>query len=170
MNWRSTGLWKVSNLNGIFRISDPFLGRPYQIATSLTDKTQPQFQTIIRINDFLSFVDSKATYERKAGTFEDVEWFIVIQLSKYCPESKSFITLNSTSSDTPEFLGIYIYCKGNPNDTIGASFNIDVIVKFKRTSFSNISSLWRISESKEVKFETKIEVCLILLSLISDYF
>ena len=128
------------------------------------NKTQLQLQ--IRIDDFPSFVDSKANYETKAGTFEDVDWFIVIQLSKYCPESKSFITLNSTSSDTPEFLGIYIYCKDNPNPNApsGTFFYIDAIVKFKRTSFSNISSLWRISESKEVKFETKIEACLILLS------
>ena len=93
-----------------------------------------------------------------------MDFFIVVDLIKYCQESKSFITLNSTSSDTPEFLGIYIYCKGNPNDTIGASFNIDVIVKFKRISFSNISLLWLSSESEEVKFEIEIEVCLTLLN------
>ena len=151
---------------GVFEFITPFLEQPYQIASisnELTDKIH-QIQTVIRIDDFPSFVDSKATYETKAGTFEDVDWFIVIQLSKYCHESKSYVTLNSISSDTPEFLEIYIYCKGNPNAPPGNFFNIDAIVKFKRTSFSNISLLWLSSESKEVKFETKIEACLILLS------
>ena len=75
-----------------------FLGQPYQIATMTNEpinKTQLQLQ--IRIDDFPSFVDSKANYETKAGTFEYVDWFIVIDLNKYRQESKSYITLSSTS-------------------------------------------------------------------------
>ena len=149
------------------------------------NKTQLQLQ--IRIDDFPSFVDSKANYETKVGTFEDVDWFIVIDLSKYRQESKRYITLNSTSSDTPEFLGIYFYCQSNLNAP-RRHYWIDAIIKFKRTGFSNkfhlfssnqeerernahptlycLSSPDRSSGSNLYKkgFGTKIEVCLILLN------
>ena len=165
------------------------LGQLYQIATKPTESTnKTQLQTVIRIDDIPSFVDSKATYETIAGTFADVDWFIVIDLSKYCQDSKRYITLNSTSSDTPEFLGTYFYCESNPNVPHRRYFDIDAIIKFKRTCFSKEfiltlsnqdtrrrnahpelycpSSPDRSSEINLFKcgFGTKIEVCLILVS------
>ena len=68
------------------------------MSNELTSKKQLQLQTVIRIDDFPSFVDLKATYKTKAGTFEDVDFFIVIDLSKYCHKSRRYTTLNSTSS------------------------------------------------------------------------
>ena len=64
-----------------------------------------------------------------------MDWFIVIDLSKYRQESKRFITLNSTSSDDPELLGIYFYCESNL-DAPRLCYNLDAIIKFKRTGFS----------------------------------
>ena len=158
-----------------------FLGQPYQIATSSTDKMQ--LQTEICIDDFPSFVKSKAISETKAGTFDGVNWFIVIDLSKYCQESKRYITLNSTSSDTPEFLGIYFYCESNPNaSTSRRFFSIDASIKFKRKIFSNTFYLTRSNQDKRRRyahpdlsqfqsgnphtrgFGIKIEVCFILLN------
>ena len=194
MNWKLTRLWKVSNLNRVFRISDLFfiLGQPYQIATKTnepTNKIQAQLQTVIRIDDIPSFVDSKATYETKAGTFEDVDWLIVIQLmSKYRQESERYITLNSTSSDTPEFLGILFYCESNPNTPRKRLFDIDAIIKFKRTVFSKKFNLYRSNQYLRGRFShpklyylssrdryvynpikrgfgTKIEACLIFIKL-----
>ena len=149
------------------------------------NKTQLQLQ--IRIDDFPSFVDSKANYETKVGTFEDVDWFIVIDLSKYRQESKRYITLNSTSSDTPEFLGIYFYCESNLDAPDPRYFNFDAIIKFKRTSFSMEFFLFQSNQEERGRyahpnlyclsspdryvynlykkgFGTKIEACLILLS------
>ena len=113
-----------------------FLGLPYQIAvaTSSTDKTQ--LQTSIRIDDFPSFVNSKAKYEAKAGTASSIEWRIVIELTKYCHESKSYITLNSSSPESAEFLGIYIYCVKRIRPS-PISFNLDAVLKSKHTHFSN---------------------------------
>ena len=117
-----------------------------------------------------------------------MDWFIVIDLSKYCHDSKSYITLNSTSSDTPEFLGTYFYCESNLDTPRRRYFNVDAIIKFQRTAFSRnlyftlsnqdlrgrkahpnlycLSSPDRSSMYNEYKqgFGTKIEVCLILLS------
>ena len=164
------------------------LGQLYQIATKPTESTnKTQLQTVIRIDDIPSFVDSKATYETIAGTFADVDWFIVIDLSKYCQDSKRYITLNSTSSDTPEFLGIYFYC-GSNLDAPRLCYNLDAIIKFKRTCFSKellltlsnqnlrgryahpmlycLLSPDRSSVYNPYKkgFGTKIKACLILLS------
>ena len=157
------------------------------MSNELTSKTQLQLK--IRIDDFPSFVDSKATYETKAGTFEGVDWFIVIDLSKYWQESKSYITLNSTSMDTPEFLGTYFFCESNLNAPWGRFFKIDAIIKFKRTVFSKkfnlhrsnqylrgrfahpklyyLSSPDRRSVYNPIKrgFGTKIEACLIFIKL-----
>ena len=117
-----------------------------------------------------------------------MDWFIVIQLmSKYRQESERYITLNSTSSDTPEFLGILFYCESNPNTPRKRLFDIDAIIKFKRTVFSKKFNLYRSNQylrgrfshpklyylssrdryvynTYKTGFGTTIEVCLILLN------
>ena len=150
-----------------------------------------QLQTEICIDDFPSFVRSKAIYETKANTPKDVDWFIVIDLSKYCQESKRYITLDSTSSDTPEFLGIYFYCDSNLNASNASTsrhfFRIDASIKFKRKIFSDTFHLIRSNQDRRQRrahpelyclppfqssqrnpykrgFGIKIEVCFILLN------
>ena len=116
-----------------------------------------------------------------------MDWFIVIELGKYCQDSKRYITLNSTSSDTPEFLGTYFYCESNLDTPRRRYFNVDTIIKFQRTAFSRNFILNMSNQDKRRKnahpdlycpssslqyavynsykqgFGTKIEVCLILL-------
>ena len=130
-----------------------FLGLPYQIAvaTSSTDKTQ--LQTSIRIDDFPSFVNSKAKYEAKASTVNGIECFIGIELKKYCHKSKSYITLNSSSPGNAEFLGIYIRCKNATRNRI--SFSFDAIIKFKRNFVVKNGFL---SRNNKRSFEAKIDV------------
>ena len=133
------------------------LGLPYQIAvaTSSTDKTQ--LQTAIRIDDFSSFVNSKAKYETKAGTVNGIECFIGIELSKYCRQSKRYITLNSSSPGSAEFLGIYIWCKNAARNRHRIPFFFDAIIKFKRNFVVFVVNDSLYGNNKR-SFEAKIDV------------
>ena len=140
------------------------LGLSYQIAvaTSSTDKTLLKIQTAIRIDDFPSFVNSKAKYETKAGTVNGIEWRIVVELRKYCRKSKRYITLNSSSPGSAEILNIY--CVNAPAPFCSL-FYLDAVLKFKRTRFSKKFTLYRPTissrnQNEDCKqgFETKLEV------------
>ena len=131
-----------------------FLGLPYRIAVATLSTDKTQLQTAIRIDDFPSFVNSKAKYETKAGTVNGIECFIGIKLRKYCHESKRYITLNSSSPGNAEFLGIYICCKNAASKRI--SFYFDAILKFKRNFVVKNGFLSRFNNKRS--FEAKIDV------------
>ena len=106
-----------------------FLGKPYQIATQIPTN---KFQMMIRINNFPSFVTSKAVFDTKRINAYGTEWYIRIFLCKYCQTSNEHKIVKSTSTDQPETLGAF-FC-GTRSDGKECSFDVDFTFKFKRSS------------------------------------
>ena len=106
-----------------------FLGKPYRIATQFPTN---KFQVMIRIDSFPSFVTSKAVFETERITAFGTEWYISIELYKYCQISKANILVTPSSIDQPEALAAFV-C-GRRNDRKECSFDVDATFKFKRPS------------------------------------
>ena len=85
------------------------LGKPYQIATNICAyKTLLQLR--IWIDDFPSFVATKTAYRLKPFAKEDILWTISLNLLKHhSPATKTYMSLNPSSPDSPDGLGINIH-------------------------------------------------------------
>ena len=87
---------------------------------------------MIRIENFPLFVTSKAEFESERINAYGTEWFIHIQLYKYCRTSKEYILVNSSSSNKPETLSAFL-C-GRRSDRKKCSFDVDKTFMFKQES------------------------------------
>ena len=88
---------------------------------------------MVRIDNFPLFVTSKADSDIKHFNAYGTEWYISIQLYKYCQRSKEHNRVTSLSiNDQPETLGAFV-C-GTRSDRKECSFDVDAIFKFKRPS------------------------------------
>ena len=107
--------------------------KPYQIATNFcTRKTQ--FQIGIRIENFPSFVATKAEYFTDDVIVNDTKWYISLFLAKYCQNEKKYIYVTPSSSDQPEALGAIIF--GRRNNEKYSSFIVNATFKFKHPSMA----------------------------------
>ena len=106
-----------------------FLGEPYQIATQFPTT---KFQQMIRINNFPSFVTSKADFDTKRINAYGTEWYVKIPLYKYCQTSKEYIHVTSSSPDQPETLGVFVH--GIRSDQNECSFNVEATFKLRGIS------------------------------------
>ena len=89
-----------------------------------------KFSISVQIEDFTSFVTSKAKYESVSTNFNNTEWYIKIRLYKYCQTSKEFIQVTSSPSDQPETLATFV-C-GKRSDRKEFAFDVDATFKFKQ--------------------------------------
>ena len=96
----------------------------------LKQSTQRTIQFSILVENFHSFVTSKAEYESVSINFNNTEWYIYVQLFKYCLTSKEYIRITSSSTEQPETLGVFV-C-GRRSDQKECSFDVDETFKFKR--------------------------------------
>ena len=90
---------------------------------------------MIRIDDFPSFVTSKDLFNSKSINAYGAEWDIAIQLLKYCQccqTNNDHILVNSTSTDQPETLGVFVY--GVRSDQKECSFVVEATFKLKHIS------------------------------------
>ena len=106
-----------------------FLDKPYQIATNL-GIPEIRFQIGIRIENFPSFVVSKAQYYTDGIIVNNSKWFINLCLMKYCHNDEEYITVTSSSNDQPEKLGAFIF--GRRRDRKDSSFIVYATLKFKQ--------------------------------------
>ena len=106
-----------------------FLGEPYQIATQFPTI---KFQVMSRINNFPSFVTSKAEFDTKRINAYGAEWFIAIEWYKYCQTGKKYIHVTSSSPDQPETLGVFLY--GIRSDQKECSFVVEATFRLKQKS------------------------------------
>ena len=106
-----------------------FLGKPYQIATQFSTT---KFQQMIRINNFPSFVTSRAEFYTKRINAYGTEWYIAIEWFKYCQTGKEYILVNSTSTDQSDTLGVFV-CGGR-SDQKECSFDVEAIFKLRQIS------------------------------------
>ena len=85
---------------------------------------------MIRINNFPTFVTSKAVFDTKRINAYGTEWFVKILLCKYCQTNKVYIPVTPSSIDPPETLGAFV-C-GMRRDRKECSFDVDATFKFKQ--------------------------------------
>ena len=83
---------------------------------------------MIRIENFPSFVISKAQFYSRRITAYGTEWYIGIRLYKYCQTSKANILVTPSSIDQPETLGASV-C-GERSDQKECSFDVGATFKF----------------------------------------
>ena len=87
---------------------------------------------MIRIDDFPSFVNSKDLFNSKRINVYGAEWYITFELLKYCQTNKHHILVNSTSTDQPETLGVFVV--GRRSDQKECSFVVETTFKLKHIS------------------------------------
>ena len=87
-----------------------------------------KFSILVHIENFPSFVTSKAEYESVSIHFNNTEWYIKINLRKYCQTKEYYISVTSSSSDQPETLAAFVF--GRRRDRKECSFNVDATSKF----------------------------------------
>ena len=82
---------------------------------------------LIRIDNFPSFVTSKARHCTRNIIVNNTHWSIILDLRKYCQISAKYIHINAKTSDQPETLGVFVNGKGEK----GINCSFDVVAKFK---------------------------------------
>ena len=98
----------------------------------LSQSTHRNIKFSILIENFNSFVTSKAECNSLSINFNNTEWYIYVQLYKYDQTSNEYICVTPSSSDQPETLAAFL-C-GRRSDRKECSFNVDEIFKFKQPS------------------------------------
>ena len=140
--------------------------KPYQIAKNVPKpfgRKKFLFDMSIRIDNFCSFVASKAKYQTSQITVnDDIECFISIELGKYCKTSKRCESL--TPSDPADSLMIHFLGRSNGKKK-NSEFDVQLVIKFKRTLLAGDSTLLFNSKNRhQDKFflAKPIKVCLCL--------
>ena len=90
------------------------------------------FSILVHIENFPSFVTSRAECRSVSIKFNNTEWYIKIELYKYCQTSKESIRVTSSSLDTPETLCVFVY--GRRSDQKECSFDVNANFKLKQSS------------------------------------
>ena len=98
----------------------------------MKQSTHRSIQFLILVENFPSFVTSKAKYDSVSINFNNTKWYISINLCKYCQTKKDYISVTPSSSDQPETLAANV-C-GERSDQKECSFSVDATFKFKRPS------------------------------------
>ena len=88
----------------------------------------------IRIENFPSFVTSKAPYGIVGAVVNDTKWFIVLDLKKFCQNENKYIRVTPSSNDQPEALGARIF--GERSDQKDSSYIVTANFKFKHPSMA----------------------------------
>ena len=102
-----------------------------RILSQSTNRTI-KFSILVHIEHFPSFITSKAEYDSVSINFNNTEWYIRIELYKYCQTSNKSIYITPSSPDQPETFGAFV-C-GMRGDQKACSFIVNAIFKFKRPS------------------------------------
>ena len=89
--------------------------------------TKNKLSLLIRIDNFPSFVTSKARLYTRDIIVNNTRLFIVVGMTKYCQTSAKYIWINAKASDHPEILAAYIIGRGEE----GIDCSFDVVAKFK---------------------------------------
>ena len=92
--------------------------------------SQTQFSLLIHIENFPSFITSKAKYESKRITVNNTEWYIHLNLKKYCQTGKEYIRVPPSSLEQPETLAAFVY--GERRDGKECSFDVKATFNFKQ--------------------------------------
>ena len=93
--------------------------------------TKNKLSLLIRIDNFPSFVTSKASYNTRNIIVNNTRWCILVDLTKYCQKSKKYILINAETSDQPESLAAVIKGK-REKESIDCSFDVEAKIKFKQ--------------------------------------
>ena len=96
---------------------------------------------MIRIDRFPSFVTSKAEFNTKRINAYGTEWYIAIELFKYCQTRNKYKIVKSTSPDQPETLGVFVY--GRRRDQKECSCFVEATFKLRHIS---TAAEWRYSQ------------------------
>ena len=91
-----------------------------------------KFSLLVRIENFSSFVNSKAKCETKRVSVNDTEWCIKIEFYRYSQTDRDYILVTPSSPEQPEFFAAFV-C-GTRSDRKECSFAVDTILKFKRAA------------------------------------
>ena len=89
--------------------------------------TKNKLSLLIRIDNFPSFVTSKARLYTRDIIVNNTRLFIVVGMTKYCQTSSKHIWINADTSDQPETLRAFVYGYGEK----GIDCSFDVVAKFK---------------------------------------
>ena len=89
-----------------------------------------QFSILVHIENFPSFVTSKAEYDSVSINFNNTEWYVRIELYKFYQESNEYIRVTPSSADQPETLAAFV-C-GERSDQKECAFDVDATFKFKQ--------------------------------------
>ena len=96
--------------------------------------TQNKLSLLIRIDDFPSFVASKARCFTREFNVNNTWWYVGICLDKWCETRERYTALTPESFDQPEFLSAGIWGNCAENICNDRSFDVAAIFKFKHSS------------------------------------
>ena len=86
----------------------------------------------IRIENFPSFVTSKASYSTVCAVVNDTEWYISISLSKICQNEGKYIRVTPSTDVQPEDFIAFIFGKRR-NEKV-SSYIVNATLKYKQLS------------------------------------
>ena len=98
----------------------------------LKQSAQRTIQFSVLVENFPSFIISKAEYKSVSINFNNTEWFVKIELHKYCQTSKENSRVTPSSPDPPETLAALL-CGRRRSDPKECSFIVDATFKFKQS-------------------------------------
>ena len=93
--------------------------------------TKNKLSLLIRIDNFPSFVTSKARHITRDIIIDTTRWYILVDMTKYCQTSGNYILINAETSDQPEALAAVIKGK-REKESIDCSFDVEAKFKFKQ--------------------------------------
>ena len=100
----------------------------------------------LRIDEFSSFVQSKAHYYSDSVNVNETEWGILIDLSRYDPKSKKYELAHELSPHSTEFLDVFIL--GHRSQSAkDCSFDVRAVFKHKQRSLATFSHKFRFNST-----------------------
>ena len=100
----------------------------------------------LRIDEFSSFVQSKAHYYSNSVNVHETEWGILIDLSRYDPKTKEYELARDSSPHSAEFLDVFIL--GHRSQSAkDCSFDVRAVFKHKQRSLATFSHKFRFNST-----------------------
>ena len=93
----------------------------------LSQTTLTKHELLIRIENFPTFVASKAQYSSREICINNALWNVGINLKKHCHASNRYYTITPGSPYQPEYLGVFLFGKRS----IQKDCSFEVTAKFR---------------------------------------
>lgn len=119
-----------------------YSAKGYFALTKILSKTalnRNRFSFAIRVDNFRSFIASNASYCTTHMHANDVAWYVVIELEKYCHTTRKYVPVGEFSWDRAEQLGVHVAAVQKSRNK--RSFEVDATVS-QKTDNENENRNW----------------------------